>query len=100
MSVIRTLRQLGRRALRVEPLQQKRDSDADENKWPDPTHADVDRAHSTEQEHDATDHKKRASDGTVESAISKPVGEAADGHGEKARSRRRMEWTPIDSYKC
>src|SRR5713226_6267569 len=34
-------------------------------------------------------------------AIPAPVGEAADGHGEKARGRRgRAERTPIDSYEA
>jgi len=34
-------------------------------------------------------------------SISKPVGEAADGHSEKERSRRRcMERTPINSYEA
>jgi hypothetical protein len=59
--------------------------------------ADVDNAHAREKEH-ATDQKQWAGDCTVKSAISKPVGEAADGHSEKARSRRRLKRAPIESY--
>ena len=57
MSVMGIYRQLGRRTLRIQPFQQKRDADADENERPDPTDVDVDHAHAREQEHDATDQK-------------------------------------------
>jgi hypothetical protein len=87
MSVMGMLHQLGGRTLRIQPFQQKRDANADENERPDPTGVDVDHVHTREQQHNSTDQKYWASDGTVKSAISKPVGEAADGHGEKARSR-------------
>lgn len=91
MSAIEISRQLRRRVPRVEPFQQKRDADADENERPDPTRADVDRAHVREQECGATDHKYWGSDTTVKSAILMPVGEATDGHGEKTCScGRRM----------
>ena len=33
-----------RRTLRIHPFQQKRDADADEKDWPDPTRVDVDHA--------------------------------------------------------
>ena len=82
----RILRKLGHRTLRIAPFQQKCDPGADENERPNPTRIDVNHAHSPEQEHSASNHKKGASDGAVKSAIPKPVGEAADGHGEKARS--------------
>lgn len=72
----------------IEGFQQKCDTDTNENERPDPTCVDVDHAHSREEEHDSTDQKYRASNSTVESAIPKPVGEAADGHGKKACSRR------------
>ena len=81
------LRHLGRSTLRIQPFQQKRDADSDENERPDPTGVNVDHAHAREQKHDATDQKYWASDSTVKRAISKPVGHAADGHGEEARSR-------------
>ena len=45
---------LGRSTLRIEPFQQKRDADADENGRPDPTGVDVDYARSREQEHGAS----------------------------------------------
>lgn len=100
MSEMGMLHKSGRRTLRIAPFQQKRDSDADENERPDPTRVDRSQAHSPEQEHDATNRKKRGSDSTVKGAIPKPVGEAADAHSEEARSlRRRMERTPIESYK-
>ena len=57
MSVTGILRQLGRRTLRIEPFQQKRNADTDENERPDPMRVDVDHAHSREQEHETTDQK-------------------------------------------
>lgn len=96
-----TLRQLRRRSLRIEPFQHKGNADAEENKRPDPMRVDGDHPHSREQEHETTDQKYGASDSTVESAIPKPVGEASDGHSEKAcRLGRRTERTPVDSYKA
>jgi hypothetical protein len=79
-------RQLARRTPRKAPFQHKRDGNGDENEWPHPTRVDIDQVHSREQENDTTDQKQWASDNTVKRAIPKPVGEAADGHSEKARS--------------
>ena len=87
-----------RRTFRIPPFQQKRDADPDENEWPDPTRVDVNIAPTGEQEHDASDQKYRAGGCAMIGSIPKPVGEAADGHGEKAGSRRRrMQRMPIDS---
>lgn len=46
-----------------------------------------DHTHAGEEERDAADQEEWASDGAVKRAILKPVGDAADGHGKKARSR-------------
>lgn len=101
MSVTAILRQLGCRTLRIAPFQKKRDADADENEPPDPTLADVDRTHTRQQECNATDQKQRAGDTAMKNAVPKPVGEATDGHGEKAHSRwRRTKGMPIDSNKA
>ena len=99
MSAIGILRQLRRRTAGITEFQQKCDSNADENERPDPMCVDADHPDFREQKYRPTDQKYRASNSAVESAIPKPVGEAADGHGKKACSRRRrMERTPIDSY--
>jgi len=78
---------LRHRTLRVSPFKQERDADSDENESPSQKRVKVDQAHTCEQESDASDQKQRASYSAVKRAIFKPVGEAADGHGEKARSR-------------
>jgi len=78
---------LRRRTFRIPPFQQKRYADSDENESPNQKRVEVDRAHSCEQESDASDQKEWASYGAVKRAISEPIGEAADGHGEKASSR-------------
>jgi hypothetical protein len=49
--------QLGRGTLPIQPFQQKRDADADEKDWPDPTRVDVDHALACKQKHNATDQK-------------------------------------------
>jgi hypothetical protein len=85
-SVIAILRQLTRQTPRKAPFQHKRDGNGDENEWPYPTRVDIDEVHFREQENDTSDQEQRASDNTVKRAIPKPVGEAADGHSEKARS--------------
>lgn len=47
----------------------------------------MDHANACEQESDPGDEKEWASHDAVKRPIFEPVGEAADGHGEKARSR-------------
>ncbi|MGB9236096.1 MAG: hypothetical protein WCC04_16935 [Terriglobales bacterium] len=72
----------------VRPFQQKRDAGADEKDWPDPEGVSAwDHTHAGEQEHDAANQKQWASNDAVKRVILKPVGNATDGHGKKARSR-------------
>jgi hypothetical protein len=79
--------ELSRRTFRTPPFQEKRYANSDENESPNQSGVHVDHAHSCKQKSDASDQKKWASDGAVKSAILKPVGEAADGHRERARRR-------------
>src|SRR5215469_3055652 len=87
VSEIRMYRQLRRRPLRIEPFQQKRDADADEDEGPDASRADMDCAQVREQKRGATDQKYRGSDTTMKGTVLNPVGEAAYGHSKKTRSR-------------
>jgi hypothetical protein len=97
----RQCRSLSRRTFRIAPFQQKRYANSDENESPNQNGVQVDHAHCCQQKSDASDQKKWGSDSAVKGAISKPVGEAADGHRETARRRgRRVERSPIDSYQA
>src|ERR1700751_4411964 len=80
----RQSRSLSRRTFRIAPFQQKRYANSDENESPNRNGVQVDHAHSCQQKSDASDQKKWGSDSAVKRAISKPVGEAADGHRETA----------------
>jgi hypothetical protein len=86
-AIIEAATRLRRRSFRVPPFQEKRNANSDKNDSPDHDGVHVDYAHCCKQKSDASDQKKWTSDSAVKRSISKPVGEAAAGHCQRASRR-------------